>query len=419
MDDTKQVKANAFMLYLMQISGYVFPLITFPYITRVMGSSIYGQITFVSSTMAYFSMLVDFGFILSGTKKIAQIQNDQIKIQKETANILYSKVFLGICGFFLLIPVVLGIEAFSSIRLFTLLSYAPVFLSALIPDYFFRGMENMTAITTRTIFSKIVYTLCIFLFVNERSDFLLLPIINSASTLFTVIWSWFYIKKKYGFLSLPFSFSGVFGSIRNSFYFFTSRLASTLYGASNTFLLGIVFSTTPEIVALYGVASVIINTGRAFLSPISDSVYPYVVRTKKIKIVKKILFIFMPLILGGVILVYFLSDWVILVLCGEGYSGASPILRLQLPIVLITLPTYLLGFPVMGALGIIKKANSSVVIGSIFHGIGLLFLLVTDSFSIVSVSILTCITEMLVLLIRVIFVYRERKKQKNAISPNV
>ena len=59
---------NTLFLYVMQVSGYVFPLLTFPYLTRTLGAARYGTVVFANAVMQYFSMLIEFGFILSATK---------------------------------------------------------------------------------------------------------------------------------------------------------------------------------------------------------------------------------------------------------------------------------------------------------------------------------------------------------------
>ena len=67
--DINTLASNTIMLYIMQISGYIFPLFTFPYLARTLSPEYYGMMTFVTSTMVYFQMLIDFGFILSATKE--------------------------------------------------------------------------------------------------------------------------------------------------------------------------------------------------------------------------------------------------------------------------------------------------------------------------------------------------------------
>ena len=64
----KLLAKNTLMLYIMQISSYIFPLISFPYLTRVLGAEKYGIVVFANSIMSYFTLFIEFGFLLSGTK---------------------------------------------------------------------------------------------------------------------------------------------------------------------------------------------------------------------------------------------------------------------------------------------------------------------------------------------------------------
>lgn len=76
-ESERTLAKNTFFLYVMQISGYVFPLLTFPYLPRVLGAERYGTVVFANAVMQYFSMLLEFGFILSATRTCSECRDDR------------------------------------------------------------------------------------------------------------------------------------------------------------------------------------------------------------------------------------------------------------------------------------------------------------------------------------------------------
>ena len=165
---------------------------------------------------------------------------------------------------------------------------------------------------------------------------------------------------------------------------------------------------------LYGAANTLISSARSLMSPIADSIYPYMVKNKNYKLVKNILLILTPIIFIGTGILYIFSDLVLLIISGEEFIKAVPLFRAMLPLIIITLPTYLLGYPILGSMGKMKEANLSVVYGSIFHILGIIVLYFTSNINMIYIINLTCITETIILIIRCYYVckYRGNKNKE-------
>lgn len=414
-DNTKQkevrtVFTNTLMLYIMKISGYIFPLLTFPYLTRVLGAENYGIMAFANSAMTYFQLLVDFGFLLSATRECSLNRSNKVKLDEIFSSVLQAKTAISALGFVVIVIMCYTVDSFAECRLFMLFSYISVFLSVFIPDYLFRGLENMSSITYRTIIAKIIYTVLIFLVVHSPSDYYLVPLLTAASNLFIVIWSWWFVVKKFDIHYHLVSLAKTINAIRESSIFFISRIATTAYSASNVFVLGLIFS--PTAMGPFGAANSLITNARGMFSPISDSLYPYMVSKKNYKLLKIILLVTFPLILGGTAFLYVFADFIINILCGSGYENAVPIFRAMLPLMIITLPIYLFGFPMLGAMDMMKEANLTVIYAAVFHIIGLCFLYAIGHLSFIPVAILTCCSEMVVLTTRVIYIFIGKRRIK-------
>lgn len=404
----KNLAKNTFFLYLMQIANYVFPLLTFPYLTRVLGEEKYGVVVFGNAVMAYFMLLQEFGFILSATNLCSQCRDSKEKLGHITFGVIGAKILLASFGAIVLIVCCNYIAAFSAHKAFFYLYYVGTTLNIFLPDYLFRGIEKMSILTYRVLFSKLVYTALVFGLIHSPEDYSFVPVATIGGTVVSVVLTWLDIFRKRYVEFVRVSVKDSFLYLKQAATFFISRVAVSMYTTLNTVLLGLKFPNAE--LALYGTANNLTNMCRTMISPVSDSIYPYMVKNKNYRLVKKLILLFEPVIIAGCILLYFIAPMVIRIVCGNGYDGAVPVLRCMLPLIIISLPTYLCGYPVLGALGRIKVANTSVIVGSLFHILGLFVLYFAGYMNFISVSLLTFATESLVFGIRVFVLIKEKRK---------
>ncbi|NTU88406.1 MAG: oligosaccharide flippase family protein [Actinobacteria bacterium] len=386
----KRLITNTAMLYILQISGYIFPLLTFPLLTRVLQPENYGIMVFGNAVIAYFQTFVDFGFLLSATADCSLNRNDKNKLQTIVAGAIEAKLLISLVGFIILIVCCVLVPQFESVRLYLILSYLPVFTSVFLVDYLFRGVEEMKVITYRTIAAKAIYTCLIFLIIRKPEHYIWIPIISTIGSFAGIAWTWVYVKKDLGLKVRPVPLAHAWCSIKTSFQFFVSRMAARMYESTNTLFLGLAYST--EALASYGVANTLIMSIVTLFSPVADSLYPYMVQKRDFALVKKALLVLMPLVVLTSIGLYLLASPIIVLLSGSGYPEAPSYFKWMLPIVILALPNYLLGFPTLGAMGRMKQANDSVVFSAIFHIVCCAILYFTGNFDFISIIVLTCIT---------------------------
>lgn len=405
---------NTLMLYIMMASTFVFPLLTFPYLTRTLGTENYGIVVLANAVMQYFQLLIDFGFILSGTAICSKERNNREKLERLTSAIVYGKLLLSLIGLCIVILLSLTLELFNGKEIFIICSYIPLMLMSFVPDYLFRGIEKMGVITYRTIAAKFVYTFLIFLLVRKQTDYYFIPLALFISNLIIVLWSWSYLVRKLKIKLILVKVKEIFQQLKESSTFFASRIATTVYSASNIFVLGLYGYSDSEI-GIYGASNTLINYGKSMFSPIADSLYPYMVKNKNHKLVKKIIAVLIPAIIIGCGILFIFSDLFITIMCGKDYLDTVPYFRRMIPMLIITLPAYLYGFPMLGSINRNDKANLSVIIGAVFHFIGLITLFVCKWLTFYNIIYLTTMTETLILLIRVYCF----NKYKNAELSNI
>ena len=166
----KNIIRNIIMLYGLSIAKIVFPLITLPYLTRVLTVDTYGTVSYVKTIMTYLQLTVDFGFMLSGTKDIVKGKQNGEDLGKITGDILLARIILGIIAFAVLVGLIIVLPILRENVLYTFLSYVSVFFSIFLFDYVFRGLEEMQVITIRFVIMKGIAAALIFVFVHNDTQ---------------------------------------------------------------------------------------------------------------------------------------------------------------------------------------------------------------------------------------------------------
>lgn len=407
MEKKKIFIENTFMLYILTFSNYFFGVITIPYQTRVLGPEIYGLIGFATAFSVYLQQFLDFGFILSATDEISRNREDKEKVSKIFSATIYCKLLLGLFAFLLTMLLIILIPKFNNNALLYLLYFGYVFINSLMPDYLYRGLEKMNIITIRTIIIKFISTMLIFIFLTSKEKYYIIPIALLTGALFSIITIYAHMYLKLGIKFRYVKIKDVLLHLKKASFYFLSRIATTIYTTSNTLILGFIYPTG-NTVGLYSSSEKMITTGRNAISPISDSLYPYMVKHKDFVLANKIMKIFFPLIIIVTGLIFIFARPICILVFGKSYADASNILRCMLPLIVLTLPTYIFGFPVLSAMGKAHIVNLSTIIGAVVQIIGLLILMVINCLNVYSICILTDFTEFIVCTIRTCCYFKNR-----------
>lgn len=400
---------NAVMLSILQLSTYVLALVTVPYQTRVLGPEIYGILGVATAVMVYFQLVCDFGFLLSATEEAATHREDREHLCRLMTCVTGCKLLLAALSAGMLLILCRVIPAWQGkTGLFSLFFLSTV-MTTLMPDYLYRGLEKMTAITVRTVAIRTFFTVAIFVFLKGPEDLYVVPVLNIIGNGSAMLLAWVDLRRRFGLRFCRVTGREVFARMKTSSVFFLSRIATTAYTSLNTIILDMI-SLGGAVTGYYTAADKLITTGRNVLSPISDSLYPYMTRHRDFKMVKRVLLLAMPPIVLFCAVCFIWAEPLCRLLLGEEYGPAGQVLRYMLPVAVVTLPNYVLGFPTLGAMGLSKYANYSVIFGSILHVINLTVLYFTGRMSMVSLALLVSVAECAILAFRVIVIWKNRDK---------
>lgn len=301
--DFKTVSGNFFYLFILNISNFLLPLITFPYLVSRLGVDKFGLLAFVTSIISYFMMFTDYGFNLTATRHISIHRGDQIKMNEIVSSVYIIKLFLILISVVILVTIVTLVPKFREYYLIYLFTFGTVIGQALFPIWFFQGLEKMGFISILNIISKIIFTVCVFVFVKTEADFFLVPIFNSFGYIVIGIVSALVLITTYKIKFQKIKFSILFYYLKDGWHLFISNISVAFYTTAVITILG--FFTSNTIVGYYSIADKIIQIIRGLLAPLSQSLFPFLVKkgqvdkAKVLNINKKLLWygslIFIPI----------------------------------------------------------------------------------------------------------------------------
>ncbi|MFC7394684.1 flippase [Scopulibacillus cellulosilyticus] len=399
--NNKVMLGNFIALMILQGANYLLPLLTLPYILRVLGTEHYGLITFAQAFTMYFTILTDYGFNLSATKEISVHRNDIDEMSKIFTSVLSIKLVILLISFFILIGAVSMVEKFHQDPLVFYFAFGVVIGNVLFPLWFFQGLEKMKYITILNVISRVIYAASIFIFIRKAGDYLYVPLINSAATIFIGIVSLFLVFKYYR-IRCHFNWRYTIELLKSSFFFFLSRGSLTLYTVTNSMIIGFLFSTTQ--VGYYSLAEKIVNIIIKPFELLNSVIYPNMASNKNKQLIKKV--IKWTGIAGLVIYIFVLifAEPIILILGGHEYMPSINVLRLlSLMIVFVSIHTFL-GTTTLVVFGYSKIFNLSTIIGSLFYVAVLSLAYAAHALNIATIALFTALVELFILLYRIYYI---------------
>lgn len=400
--------ANTVFLFALTFSNYLFNFITFPYQTRILGPEIFGNIGFATSVMTYFQLVMEFGFMLSATEDVAKNREDKSVVSKIFTSVMYCKAILFVLCAVVLFILCNTVSRFKEDPLLFYLYFVSYAIFVFIPDFLYRGLENMRAITIRSVLIKMLSTCMIFMFLKEASQYYLVPVFTGAGNLLAVVFVLIHVRKL-GFRFVKLHFNDIVSAFKRSGYYFFSRIASAVYTATNTMILGFVFGSGSALVGHYSTAEKGIAVAKQAITPITDSLYPHMVKHRNFKLVKKLLMLGMPVLFVGCGIVMIIANPLCAFVFGAEYYEAGDYLRLLAPVVFFSYPATIFGFPMLSPMGLSKHANLSVVFGAVLQLSMIAVIHFTIGITPENICIATCITEVFTCMYRVTVVVKNRR----------
>lgn len=358
------VAKNFVALSFLQVANYIFPLFTLPYITRIFGPELYGLINFATSFIAYFTLIVNYGFDLSASRDIAQNKDNWEKVENIFNNVLFSKVLLFLVSSLIFLAAVFSVAKINQYKALYLIMFLGVGGNVFFPTWFFQGIEklNLTAIFTFII--RLIFTLLVFLLIKSKNDYLLYPVTTLVGQIIVSVISLWLIHKTYKInIKIPLAID-IWKTLKNDAKIFYTTVVINLYTTTNFVLLG--FLATDYDVGIYSAANKIVMIVISLISgPLSQSIFPSIgysfsksyeqgIR----KIYKSLIAVVFITLIPSLILLLF-PYLIINILFGDKFAPAISTLRILAFLPLIIGLSNIFG--IQGLLNLRKDAEVSII----------------------------------------------------------
>jgi len=355
---------NLLLLYLVQGANYLFPLMTLPYLSRVLGPEGFGLFAAGQSLGLYLQILTDYSFVLSGTREVARHREDPRALCRILSGVLGAKLLLVVpaCLLALLaltLPVFQGHEKV----VFSALFWAAAW--GLSPLWFFQGLERMRRVAVLELLTRALATLGVFLLVRGPDGVHLPLLLNGVAALAASLLGYLWLAREVG-LALP-RLAEAFAHLRLGWSLFFFRLAVSLYTAANPLILSLF--VPPAQVGLYAGAERLTRALLGLVDPFNRAFFPrlsHLVHADPVRagaFGRRIFSLMGTLGMVGALLVAFLAPWAVPFLLGPGYEDAVPLARtLALLLPLVALSNFM-GIQWMLAWGMDRAFNGIIVLG--------------------------------------------------------
>ena len=398
---------NTVMLYILQFSNMALGLLTQGYQMRVLGLDNVGVLSAAQYATNFFQILIDFGFIYSATAKVSRFREDKNVLNKVLTCVILAKAMFMAVSFLILFAFIAPTLPDMSQVLVYAFYLISVCTYALLPDFMYRGLEQMSTITIRAVAIKFFATLMLFLFVHQPGDYFLVPLFTAVGNLGAIVFVYWHLFRRVGIHFCRVTWREIWVELKDSSQFFLSKVAASINSNLNGILLNSLAG--PAATGLYANADKVIGAAKSGMSPIADSLYPHMMKHKNFSLIKKAMLIVYPVILLGCAVVFLFAEPLLVFWLGaEGSQVVLP-LRLLIPVAVFSFPNYVLGYPTLGAMGLAKYANIAVVFGTAVYLLGALLLWFTVGINLVTLCLLTSVTEGSILAFRLVVIVKNRK----------
>lgn len=328
----KTLLQNFLSLVVLHAVNYVLPLLTIPFLVRVLNPEYYGLIAYSSSIISFLILLTDYGFNLTATREVSLNRRDSVKINQIFSSVLIIKLFLATSSLVILMILVNSIPKLQEHSILYYVHFGMVIGSFVQPIWLFQGLEKMKYVTIIDMAIKSIFTLSLFILIRGSEDFLRVPIIYSLSSLTSGFITLIFAYRKFKLsISIP-RFSIVKDYLADGWHIFISNIGVNLYTNGTILILG--FLTNNTIVGYFAATEKIIRAVRKLYAPIGQALFPsigyriQIDRRKGIGFIRKSgILIGIMMLIVSFLLFLFAKDIIILVL-GHQYTQSIILLRI-------------------------------------------------------------------------------------------
>ena len=250
MPKQKSIKKNFVMNAILTMSQFIFPLITFPYVSRILLPVGTGKVSFATSVITYFTMFAQLGIPTYGVRRCAQVRDDKMELTRVTHELLFINFMMSVVAYVILFFALAFVPRLQGDRTLYLIISLNIIFTCIGIEWMYRGLEEYTYITVRSIIFKFIALVAMFAFIHQKSDYLVYGGISifaaSASSILN------FINARKHIYMRPVGGYKLRRHLKPVLIFFAMSIATTVYTNLDTVMLG--FMKTDTDVGYYNAA---------------------------------------------------------------------------------------------------------------------------------------------------------------------
>ncbi len=324
---------DSLILYGVQITGYILPFVTQPYLARVLGPANIGLIGLGTALTLYFASVVEYGFAVTGPRQIAIAQDTPEEVSRVYSTILACRVMLMGLSAAVLVILVSTVPRYRSQWALYAVCFLQVVGWCLSPNWLLQGLQRMRFVAYADYGAKVVFVLLIFLLVRRRQDYIPAAALQSGGFLvaaaigLTIVFGLLRVR-----LVRP-TWNGMLGEMRTGWPVFLSMASVTVVASTNIMILGSLASNAS--VGYMSAAMRLVVAMRALANPISSAIYPHLSKLaarsplQGLQFMRRVfVWVVLPFSAVSVFLIFF-APLVVRILYGREFAESGVLLRLM------------------------------------------------------------------------------------------
>lgn len=330
------LKKNFLYNAILTVSGYIFPLMVYPYVSRVLGVENIGACNFVDSIVDYFTILSMMGMNTVGIREIAKCKNDRAELDKTFSELFSLNTIMTVLAVAVLLIAVFTVPKFQAYRELLYIGVGKLFFNYMLINWFFQGLEDFKYITARYIVVKMLFVASVFLFVRTKQDVLVYYLLIALTWAVNGIINFFYARK---FVSFHFTIHIRRTLVSSFFIMGVYWIMNSMYTTFNVAFLGFVTNDTE--VGYYTTANKILTIIIAVFTTLTTILIPKMSQMLKNAkanreslqdLLGKIFEILNSFSIPLIFFVVVFCPEIIHVVAGKGYEGAIAPLCIMSPL---------------------------------------------------------------------------------------
>lgn len=266
------LRENVLWLTILQVLNYLLPLVTVPYLLRVLGAGDYGLLSFSVTLSQYLVVFTDYGFNLSATRQIALVRDCREKLEETISSVLFVKIFLLLLSTVFLFLFIELVPRYHSHAIVLVLAFLNVIGSVAFPVWLFQGLQDMRLVTTLTAVGRLLCTAALFATVHSSHDLAMATLWTTSGFPIAGFMAWFVIRKRYRLKLYWPSLQSIKNAIQSGFHVFISSVMSNALINGPVLVMG--FFSPFAVVGSYAAVEKIAKAGAMGFSPLTQALYP-------------------------------------------------------------------------------------------------------------------------------------------------